>query len=90
MRAAVVTLVLAALLPGAAQAAPWVSMRHDARNTGRSTIKGVYRGDKPWAFKTGKGIFSTPVIGADGTVYVGSADSNFYAIRSTGKLRWKF
>ncbi len=65
-------------------------MRHDARNTGRTSIPGVYRGDKPWAFKTGKGIFSTPVIGADGTVYVGSADSDFYAIRGSGKLRWKF
>ena len=90
MKAAVVSLLLAALAPAAAHAAPWVSMRHDARNTGRSSIPGVYRGDKPWAFKTGKGIFSTPVIGSDGTVYVGSADSNFYAIRRTGKLRWKF
>ena len=70
--------------------APWPSMRHDARNTGRTALAGKYRGDKPWAFRTGKGIFSTPVIGADGTVYVGSADSSFYAIRRTGKLRWRF
>jgi len=74
----------------AAKPVPWPSMRHDARNTGRSSLPGTYRGGKPWAFRTGKGIFSTPVIGADGTVYVGSADSSFYAIRSTGKLRWKF
>jgi outer membrane protein assembly factor BamB len=65
-------------------------MRHDARNTGRTALRGVYRGDKPWSFRTGKGIFSTPVVGSDGTVYVGSADSNFYAIRPGGKRRWKF
>ncbi|MEA2409643.1 MAG: hypothetical protein QOC77_204 [Thermoleophilaceae bacterium] len=66
-------------------------MRHDARNTGRSVLPGNYRaGERPWAFRTGKGIFSTPVVGPDGTVYVGSADSFFYAIRRTGKLRWTF
>ena len=74
----------------AAATAPWPSMRHDARNTGRTTHPGIYRGGKPWSFRTGKGIFSTPVVASDGTVYVGSADSNFYAIRPGGKPRWKF
>src|SRR4051795_6456913 len=74
----------------AAATVPWPSMRHDARNTGRSSLPGVYRGGRPWSFRTGKGIFSTPVVGSDGTVYVGSADSDFYAIRPSGKLRWKF
>ena len=55
-------------------------MRHDTRNTGVSDVQNRYAGDKPWSFKTGKGIFSTPVIGADGTVYVGSADTYFYAL----------
>ena len=91
MRAAVAALLLVAVSAPAAGAAPWPSMRHDARNTGRSPLPGAYRkGDRPWAYKTGKGIFSTPVIGKDGTVYVGSADSNFYAITPTGKRRWRF
>ena len=48
-----------------------------------------YRGDRPWSFKTGRGIFSTPVIGGDGTIYVGSADTYFYAISKDGRLRWR-
>jgi outer membrane protein assembly factor BamB len=65
-------------------------MRHDARNTGSTTLPGKYRpGDRPWKFRTGKGIFSTPVIAKDGTVYVGSADTYFYAIGPQGRLRWK-
>ena len=65
---------------------PWPEMRRDSRNTAESPIRGRYRsGDKPWAFKTGRGIFSTPVIGDDGTVYVGSADGNFYALGKDGK-----
>lgn len=70
---------------------PWPSMRRDRRNTGSSPIVGRYRGDKPWRFRTGKGIFSTPVIGGDGAVYVGSADGNFYALEGrSGRERWRF
>ena len=66
-------------------------MRRDRRNTGASPVRGRYRaGERPWAFRTGKGIFSTPVIGGDGSVYVGSADTWFYAVGPRGKLRWRF
>ncbi|MFA5890381.1 MAG: PQQ-binding-like beta-propeller repeat protein [Actinomycetota bacterium] len=70
---------------------PWPSMRHDRRNTGRSSIRARYEdGDAPWAFQTGKGIFSVPVIDADGTAYFGSADRNFYAVDSQGHEAWRF
>ena len=39
---------------------------------------------------TGKGVFSSPVIDAEGNVYVGSADHTFYALDRDGTLRWKF
>lgn len=43
-----------------------------------------------WKFRTGGKIFSSPVI-VDGIVYVGSEDSNCYAISTaTGELKWKF
>lgn len=73
-----------------ASGAPWPSMRHDRFNTGRSPIRAHYhRGDRPWAFVTGKGVFSTPIVDRHETVYAGSADTSFYAIRN-GRLRWRF
>ena len=33
---------------------------------------------------------SSPAIGQDGTIYVGSGDSYLYAIGSDGNLKWKF
>jgi len=69
---------------------PWPTFRHDLRNSGFSPIRAAYAGDKPWMFQTGKGIFSTPVIDDDGTVYVGSADHYFYALNADGTLKWKY
>ncbi|MBI2382991.1 MAG: PQQ-binding-like beta-propeller repeat protein [Gammaproteobacteria bacterium] len=74
----------------APQDAPWPEFRHDRRNTGRTRIEARYQGDAPWMFQTGKGIFSPPAIGGDGSIYVGSADRFFYALDRRGGLRWKF
>jgi outer membrane protein assembly factor BamB len=68
---------------------PWPEMRANSSNTGSSSIVARYHGDHPWAFQTGRGIFSTPVIGGDGTVYVGSGDTYFYALRPNGRLAWR-
>jgi len=57
---------------------------------------GVYDAQAPkqlslkWSFSTNGAIVSSPTV-ADGSVYVGSADGNLYAVEAaTGKLRWKF
>jgi outer membrane protein assembly factor BamB len=69
---------------------PWPTFRHDHRNSGRSLLPAIYHGDRPWAFQTGKGIFSTPVIDGCGTIYVGSGDHTFYALHPDGTLKWKY
>ena len=35
-------------------------------------------------------IDSSPAIGSDGTIYVGSDDYNLYAINSNGTLKWSY
>ena len=37
-------------------------------------------GTKLWEFETGGDVGSSPAIGSDGTVYVGSVDGKLYAI----------
>jgi outer membrane protein assembly factor BamB len=41
-----------------------------------------------WIFKEGSEFNATPAIGADGTIYVGSTDDNFYAINPDGTEKW--
>jgi outer membrane protein assembly factor BamB len=47
-----------------------------------------------WEFETGDGVFSSPAIGSDGTVYVGEgglAGKKLYAINSkSGVKLWEF
>ncbi|MHB8418407.1 MAG: choice-of-anchor D domain-containing protein [Myxococcales bacterium] len=43
-----------------------------------------------WHYPTGL-VLSSPAVGGDGTVFVGSSDGNFYAINgSNGTLKWKY
>ena len=42
-------------------------------------------GFKQWEYKTGGDVWSSPAIGSDGTIYVGSDDDNLYAIEETYK-----
>lgn len=72
---------------------PWPAFGGDAAHTRRSPYEGpvgtgVY---VKWSFRTGNSVQSSPAIGVDGTVYVGSLDTKFYALNgTTGALRWSF
>ena len=50
----------------------WWMFHHDRQHTGRSFFIGPASPEQQWAFHTGNGIQSSPVIGADGTIYIGS------------------
>ena len=50
-------------------------------------------GTRRWSFVMGDGTESSPAIGPDGMVYIGSYDGNLYAIRDMGDdyvLEWTF
>lgn len=42
-------------------------------------------GTRLWEFKTGRYVESSPAIGSDGKVYVGSNDNKLYAIKTDSK-----
>jgi len=54
----------------------------------RITLSSVFLGSLKWRYLTGGYVYSSPTIGLDGTIYVGSGDSYLYAISSTGKVCW--
>ena len=72
------------------EGAPWPVFRGDSKNTARSDVIAEYNQQSPWFFRTEKGIFSTPVVDAEETIYVGSADHHFYALNPDGSVHWSF
>ncbi len=67
----------------------WHMFGHDIHHTGRSPHAGPDSPTKRWGVDTGGGIQSSPAIGSDGTVYVGSNDNNIYAINPDGSMKWE-
>jgi outer membrane protein assembly factor BamB len=51
---------------------------------------GATPGTIKWRFETANSICSSPAIGADGTIYIGSLDGNLYALNSDGTEKWRF
>jgi len=70
---------------------PWPMFHHDLSHTGLSPYETSSNDGKlKWKYKTGWGVASSPAIGSDGTIYVGSCDNYTYAINPDGTLKWKF
>ncbi|MAT43948.1 MAG: hypothetical protein CL609_16555 [Anaerolineaceae bacterium] len=70
-------------------ASPWAKFRANELQNGRSAVKPSISNLSPWSFRTGKGIFSSPVVDKDGIVYIGSADTYFYALNPDGTVKWR-
>jgi outer membrane protein assembly factor BamB len=99
MALAVGTLAAPASSQAHAQTAPWQSFRSGPQNAGHAALALRPVGDAAVAaatsralvkFQTSGLIWGTAVIGADGTVFVGSADKHFYAINPDGSLKWSY
>lgn len=74
----------------------WPKYRHDIWNTGRSPTNGPRTGALKWTFATGRsgkdgGIETDPVLGPDGTVYLGANNGILYGLDpDSGEIRWAF
>ena len=96
--ATVAILALAALAVSHAQLAtpPWPMFQHDVAHTGLSQYDTSGNpGKQKWAFAAGDVSLSAPAIGADGTIYIGSANTGqyndgLYALNPDGTQKWAF
>ena len=78
---------------------PWPMIKHDPQLTGRSPYAGPKTPTIKWTLDLPYGVFSGPVIGEDGTLYVGTraylyfigdTTNYFYAINPDGTIKWTF
>jgi outer membrane protein assembly factor BamB len=80
------------VIPAAAQLAdtPWPMFHHDLNHTGLSPYTGPETNATKWIYTTGGDIRTAPVVGSDGTIYVGSRDDKLHALYSNGTLKWSY
>jgi PQQ-like domain len=64
--------------------------RQNVQYTRRSHHTGSATPVLRWSFTTGRRVGSSPTVGADGTIYVGSNDDSLYAINPDGTQRWRY
>jgi len=68
---------------------PWPMYSHDARHTGRSPYSTENTtGVEAWKTDVDGPACGGPVIGKDGTIYIGSYDLN--AVNPNGTIKWKY
>ena len=72
---------------------PWPMFHGNLRHTGLSPYKTGSNGGifKPkWTFMTEGSVWSSPAIGKNGIIYVGSSDNYIYALYPDGAFKWRF
>ncbi len=70
---------------------PWPMFRQNLNHTGVSPYDtSANMGKEKWNFTTRDYTRSSPAIGADGTIYIGSRDNRLYAINPDGSEKWSF
>lgn len=69
---------------------PWPMFMHDPRHTGQSTLRGPQKDTISWQYQMKSEIEASPVLGADGTVYVCDVNGKLYAIARDGTRKWTF
>jgi outer membrane protein assembly factor BamB len=70
--------------------APWPCYGQNVKHTGQSPYIGPLTPTLKWTFTTGNFVRSSPVIGRDNTIFVGSGDYNLYAVKPDGTLKWQY
>ncbi|MEW6382096.1 MAG: PQQ-binding-like beta-propeller repeat protein [bacterium] len=92
--AVVFTLAVAAMGTAFAQGmaeSAWPCRGYNSGRTGQSPYLGAQTGTLKWRYQTADKIYSSPVIGMDGTVYIAGLDSKLYALKpESGGLLWKY
>jgi len=74
----------------AATAPAWPLLGHDPQRSGRSPYSGPSSPTESWTVDFGSYQCSSPTVGVDGTLYVGSSDGRLTALNTDGSTRWTF
>lgn len=68
----------------------WWMYGHDLQHTRRSPFIGPKINFLKWSCIIGPVYYSSPAIGPDGTIFIGTKDFYLYSVKPNGKIKWAF
>ncbi|NLW93121.1 MAG: PQQ-like beta-propeller repeat protein, partial [Chlamydiae bacterium] len=68
---------------------PWPMFMGNVRHTGQSGYAGPQSCVLLWSYKIGESTWSSPAVGTDETIYIGSDNNYLYCLNSDGTRRWR-
>jgi outer membrane protein assembly factor BamB len=67
----------------------WAQFHADGANQGSIGVTSMVAVEPRWSLDVGPVLYSSPVIGGDGTIYVGTVSGDLVAVRPDGTVRWR-
>jgi PQQ-like domain len=67
----------------------WTQFHADAANQGSMWVETKHAATPRWSVEVGQTLFSSPAIGADRIVYVGTFAGDLVAVNPDGTVRWR-
>ncbi len=68
----------------------WAMFRCEPRRTGRCPADGPDNGVLAWRYDAGDWVVSSPAVGPNGRIYVGTVANKLLALNPDGSLAWEF
>lgn len=89
IRAWIALVLLLAGVPSGAL--DWPMFHGDRQHTGSTPAGAPYDAQVAWSFDTaGEILYASPAVGADGTIYIGNGERQFFAFNPIGDTLWTF
>jgi hypothetical protein len=68
----------------------WSQFRADSAGQGSRFVNTLNSLTPAWSLDVGHVVFSSPVVGPDGTIYVGNVEGELIAVNPDGTVKWRF
>jgi outer membrane protein assembly factor BamB len=69
--------------------AHWHQYQANAASQGFAPLSTIPANSSKWQIEVGRVAFASPVIGLDGTIYIGNLQGELLAINPNGSLKWR-
>ncbi len=84
----ILLLLFVLLISGCLDSQSWSQFHADNKSQGYIGVHSTYALQPKWTVPIGPVVYSSPVLGNDGTIYIGNANGKLIAVSPGGIIKW--